>query len=108
MATNMIFDNANVLNTTILTSMWDFSFSINLGHLEYLKQYYKTAFGLLFSDCIRSIYLRFWLLYFLNLYISYHLVVFGFNLEKSENNLNFSERWTMEFPFFKKKVVPSA
>ena len=37
-----------------------------------------------------------------------HLVVFGFNPEKSENNFNFSERWTMEFSSFKKKVVSSA
>ena len=36
------------------------------------------------------------------------LAVFGFNTEKSENGLNLSERWKMEFSFFKKKVVSSA
>ena len=65
-----------------------------------------------FFNCIGSIYLRFWSLHFLNSHLipqtvawttfstpfqaNSYLVVFGFNPEKSENDLNFSKRLTME------------
>ena len=58
-ARKTFFDIANVLNTTILPSNVRF-FILHKFKTPCIFQMLKNIYGLLFSDCKRSIHLRFW------------------------------------------------